>query len=265
MDNNSNEFSQSKYPALSTCLVVDSRLGSRHAIVKDIKSSDLFEQIIEAVSLADALLILEKGGVDACFMGPSLSAPALSAFIEQAKRLTTTEDCAFISIIGNDSPEAKKFKNSGIHAFIPRPYSKKTFTELTIEAVISANADGIWAGISLKSLAQGFTVLDKKKDAGALLAAAAMRKTSAGLKRIVADYHQHLLGLDPYGEPSAQAWKMLDDLRQEALANFQGHPDIESFSQFLRSILGEWFVDLAQTNDRIALENMKRKIMAYRS
>src|SRR5215475_13547633 len=87
------------YPALSCCLLVDSRMGSRIDLEKDLKSNALFLEIKVAQSLASAKLALELEDIDACVLGSSVSLTALKEVLVWAPKDAKSKDCAFVLVM----------------------------------------------------------------------------------------------------------------------------------------------------------------------
>jgi hypothetical protein len=136
----------SKYASLSACLLIESSHQSRNEVIKDIKSSLLFENIIEAESLEDAKQKLQTTSFDACIFGSSLSQTLISSFIKQIKSKILTRECAFIGILKVNIDTKDLIE---LHSTVRKPYTKKEFFETVVRGVLLANHGTSWPGFKL--------------------------------------------------------------------------------------------------------------------
>ncbi len=143
-DDNSTEIPQ--FASLSCCLLVDSSHKSRIEIIKDIKASSLFQDIVEAGSIKNAQELLKVRVFDACIFGPSLSLEVVSSFIKKGKEENISSDCAYISIIKN---AAEFHEYTDPHSVVVVPTSKRTFFESIVRGVLLANEGSVWPGVRL--------------------------------------------------------------------------------------------------------------------
>jgi hypothetical protein len=142
------EASLPQFPALSCCIVLDARFSSRQEIIRDLKASLLFEEIVEAKSLMDAMLLLTHRQPDACFIGPTMSLDRAIAFINEGQKKIHSGDCAFVSIIEANPEIRLQLLENGAHEVIERPCSKYTFSLGVIAAIVRANAGHPWSELA---------------------------------------------------------------------------------------------------------------------
>ncbi|HMO17809.1 MAG TPA: hypothetical protein PKA63_07335 [Oligoflexia bacterium] len=137
-----------KFSALQRCLIVDSSFQSRKEIIKDIKATELYEEIIEGNSIAESLDRIKSNYFDACYAGTGISYSGATKFILDAKKDTMSEDCAFIALVKSTrTPDEKIFPEA--HSVIILPCTKRYFFEESVKAIISANKGIVWPGIRI--------------------------------------------------------------------------------------------------------------------
>lgn len=135
-----------KFPSLATCLLIDASHKSRAEITKDIKASSLFEEIIEAKSLEDALERIQIRSFDACLVGPSVSLDLVNPFIRKAKPRSYAKDCALVAIIKRDNDPSSL---TDAHAIVKIPCTRQAFFEAVVRGVLLAGAGQGWPGVKL--------------------------------------------------------------------------------------------------------------------
>ena len=276
------------------CVVIDARHGSRVEIVKDIKSSTLFEEVIEAQSLRNGLQLLDLQNVDALILGPSVSPAKAAAFIERGKQSVSSSDCAFIATVNfSDGAEAaaKELYAAGAHAVIIRPCTKMVFTEGIIRGVVAANANGAWAGILLSAEAKGLDmfgnvivkrqpkadsvgsvkVLSHKTDdslldeaplpSGSL--ASVLQKTQSVIREMIAGAESGQLSLDPEGKPTPATSRAIAAIIQRGMKEIADNPQFAEARTFYTEALTQWFVDFVQLSQREASERLRERLMRF--
>lgn len=269
------------YPALNCCALIDARMASRNELRKDVKASALFENITEGKSLADGMAILEWQEVDACFLGPSLSPEKAAEFIRDAKTRVRSTDCAFIVVINaGDDATGELLRNAGAHGVIIRPCTKMTFTDGVVRAVISANADGVWAGLSL--MYGHDNILAVMRDAGGkqrlpgvspvleeAIFSAMAASTEPQLRTILEAIDSGEIRLTPEGKPTRRAQQIIKAAVDEILSDDEaggreGGSEVQQFKAFFYDSLCSWFTDIIQGDERDATEKLRRCLLAYR-
>lgn len=135
-----------KFSSLASCLLVDSSHKSRIEIIKDIKASSLFADIVEAGSISNAQELLKVRTFDACIFGPSLSLDVVTSLIKSARNKSISSDCAYLALI-KDTAEYSDYIEP--HSVIVVPCSKKSFFEGVVRGVLIANKGSVWPGVRL--------------------------------------------------------------------------------------------------------------------
>lgn len=141
----SNEKDLPQYPALASCLLVESRLGSRHELEKDLKSMDLFVELKVSKSLSAARLTLELEDIDCCVFGPYLTPSSIRELLSWAPEHAKSKDCAYIVISEEGSEE--RFIDDGAHSQVWRPLTKAKFFDAVVRAVVAANKNSSWKSV----------------------------------------------------------------------------------------------------------------------
>jgi len=135
-----------RFPALARCLIIESSHRARNEVIKEIKTAQIFENILEASSLDDAEKKISSISFDACVLGPSTNPETGLAFIKKNKPLVMSKDIAFIYVVKfeiDDSPYV------GAHGIAKTPsIKKKTLTDFA-KAILTANKNLKWPGIKL--------------------------------------------------------------------------------------------------------------------
>ena len=135
-----------KFSSLANCLLIDASFRSRDQVIKDIKSSNIFENIIEASSIDDGHEKIHIRSFDACLLGPSVSLDLVSSFIKKAKPRSLAKDCAFIAVIKRDLDPTELTEP---HSVARVPCTKQAFFESVVRGVLKANKGTAWPGFKL--------------------------------------------------------------------------------------------------------------------
>jgi hypothetical protein len=141
-----NDVSLPKFPALALCLLVDASHKSKNEIKKNLVAIDLFEEIVIAVSVQDAIEKLSSQSFDACFIGPSVNFNTAPSYITEFRNGTCSEDCAFIAIFKDSVDPSLFIEADSSFSF---PCSKRTFFEQTVVGIVKSNKGSIWPGVRL--------------------------------------------------------------------------------------------------------------------
>ena len=294
---NPKEQALPRFPALHMCVVIDARHGSRVDIVKDIKSSALFEEVVEAQSLRNGLQLLDLQNVDVLILGPSVSPTKAAEFIQRGKQSVSSRDCAFIATIrASDTAKnaAEDLYKAGAHAVISRPCTKMVFTEGIVRGVVAANANGAWAGILLSAEAKGLDMFgnvamrkaspadplgvvkvidgddtdeelfdEPTKVARSL--SAVLQKTQSLLNELISGAESGRLTLDPEGSPTASTTRAIAAIIQNGMQELADDPALAEVRVFYTEALTQWFVDFVQLSQREASERLRERLLSFTS
>ena len=251
------------FPALGCCVLVDARYSSRLDIIKDLKASLLFEEILEAKSLSDAEVLLNRHRPDACFIGPSVTPDRAIEFITEGKKKDGLGDCAFIALINADSAVRENLLNNGAHRVIERPYSKYLFVKEVIGAIITANAGHPW-----KALAVSLGLIqddDLSTPAiNPLLASAhpadnADGRTSPDVNKLLSALNFSELA-STGGAPSLETIEKIKGLINSLLPERADDASLQELRLFLEGEIHHWITDQQVVSREMATKNLKRKI-----
>lgn len=287
------EFNLPQFPALSACVVLDARFSSRQDIIKDLKASLLFEDIIEAKSLDDAVYLLIHRQPDACFVGPTISPDKAIEFIRDGKKKIHTGDCAFVAIIEENPLMRDNLLANGAHEVIERPCSKYTFTMGVIAAIIRANAGHPWSkmatslGLDLDSLTNlgsvkiqadkpvsdellpGSVIVkdqiaeDPTIGIGIPAALAGSQSISADIGKIFSSLDVSDLGADLHGTPSLETTEKVKGIIDTILPGKPSDPESADLRLFLEVQIVQWLIDQRTVSREMATQNLKRKLTIF--
>lgn len=137
------------FPALHRCLLLDNKQWSRTNVLRELKGTRYFEQIMDCREVAQGMRILSSHEFDACFIGPTLSRDEALAFLEYASRDAYSKDCARICLVYENCDYIEQLLAGGAHGVIELPCGRPVLRLGIVRAVVSANADSPWTGILL--------------------------------------------------------------------------------------------------------------------
>lgn len=248
-----------EYPALARCIVVESRFSSRHEIVKDIKASALFEEIVEAGSIDNALEVIKVEDIDACFIGRAVSHERAEEFVREASSFGHAADCAFIAVVDKGTEFGAILLSAGVHAIVDWPCSKKEFTDRVIEGVIKANKNTIWHSIFLErqrieenalgSLGKG---APNKKKPVKLAATMSWEERLENLPQILDEelrnfadeIERGLHALDAKGAPTSKSLQAIREVVERVVGPRGVNAERrEEIAVLLRRTIHQWFLD----------------------
>ena len=257
-------------------VVIDARHGSRQQILKDLKSSGLFEVVTEAKSLDDGIRILSNHEVDACLLGPSVTPARAGDFIQRSGQSIYSPDCAFVAILPEDSTHEAELTASGAHGVVTWPCSKRRFTELMVRAVVAANSASPWAHILLDAEERGVDIFTSSESMGLgdterrdreilvqLTIERLIERPSLEVSSAVETIKSGTFGFDAKGKPSAASVQAVCDLANIALRGNLANPQVVGFAPHINRVLLEWVMDLRRLPDREATEKLQRRIASF--
>lgn len=277
------EFPQ--FPALAKCILVDARLGSRGEIVKNIKASSMFMEIVEAKSVQNGLGMLEAQETDALFLGPSVTIQTMLDFLAEGGKRARSGDCAFMAIVEatTDDEQISALFAAGAHNVLKQPFSRARFFEAVVHAVVRANANSPWTSLFNQAVEAGLmealpvalvadtadaigtvTQLGAPEEESENPAVAAMRSSSGRLKDIVAGVDRGVYSLDMTGVPTPRSAEALNDVVDAMLSSTSlDETEAQSFRRFVTASLFQWFVDLVLEGKSVAAERLKNSLSTY--
>jgi hypothetical protein len=262
-----------QYPALSRVMLVESRFGVRADVVRALRASLMFEEIIEARSLSDGLMKLHEEEYDACIVGSSVSRGRARAFVDRAAVMSKTQDCAFIALVKDrDELVLLSADDSKFHATLAWPCSRRDFTQSLVLAVVSANADCSWAGILVPSDNELADVEDFEEYESAAeqperryshSLTAFMNGEVTDLTSIVEGVRQGRFGLDEFRMPTPEVRRLLAEVVEKLFPPELQSSRIKKFRDYFRGALLLWYIDLVSYSAEIAKNNLRQSLLSF--
>ena len=136
-----------RFPALSRCIVIDSSHRARINLVSSLKSCFLFEDIMEASSVADGGKKIANISYDACIIGSSISVDMANEFLKTYKPKVLSKDCAFIRIIRDGEGDPYAYPEA--HGVVAIPSNRQKMFEGMARAILIASNGVGWPGVKL--------------------------------------------------------------------------------------------------------------------
>lgn len=284
------EVFQPTFPALETCLMVDPRHSTRHELRKDLKASNLFENIVEAKSLDDGSRIASAHRFDAVFLGTSLAQEKALGVLNSMVPKSFTPDCAFIVLVPRNTVAPEPYFAAGAHRVIETPCPRTVFAEGVVRGVVAANANSPWTGIVLNADANGQNLFGEESGggksagpppAGGSAAGAAagapsggelnratlnsvIAQSAPGLKQLKKQLESGECQVDASGKPDEKTQAVLDGLLSSILQNTDLDQKVPSFRTFFQTAIVEWMRDIKVYGPTDAMNELRRKLLAFR-
>ena len=245
------------FPALSRCLIVDASFASRIELIKDLKATCLFEELVEAGSIGDASLQLRKTEFDACILGPTLNADTAVEFVKAVKPAARSQDCAFIAVLA-ERPQVQ-LPGEFIHAALYGKWSKRQFFEQLIRAILKANKNTVWPGVRLD------------QDGNIQVCRDGVWQILLDTESCLED-DQDLIDCltkacaDSAEDHSAlQVKKILEKLLSQASNPGALEHSDDAFTRFFHGALQEWLFDSQYESRARAMKNLRAKLLSFRN
>ncbi|MCB0322428.1 MAG: hypothetical protein KDD69_02610 [Bdellovibrionales bacterium] len=252
-----------QFAALSCCLLIDSSFRSRREVIKDIKATALFEEIIEAQSLPDAFERLKGRSFDACFLGPSLQIEATASFLERAKEVSKANDCAFVLIYRAAVETTAFVQESPAHSVVVGDATKRAFSEATIRAVLLACENSPWPGVRLD---QDGSLLVKEGDIWRKVSSEPPRPVRSTPASLPSGVGQELLAslevMDEEDSTSNELLRLLRKVLESPLPVDDG-TDEARFARYVFAAVEEWKEEAKNLGAKDAGRNLRRKLQGY--
>lgn len=260
------EIFATDFPALFMAVIIDARYSSRQELLKDLKATALFENIVEAKSLSDGLKLLASEAVDVCLLGPSLNVANVARFIEQGTASEKSKDCAFVALNQNDPQRAGELSACGAQRVLHLPASKRQLSEEIVRAVIAANKNSPWSSILLN--AEG----EQDDSPGLSLVPAKSAAEELSIKEIPEDLSDLLRSLESsqsdFKPESYRQSGKAKALAQLLLNSLLTKVDIETtssaFKTFMEEAALEWLEDAKLYSPRDATAELRKKLKSFR-
>lgn len=261
------------FPALCCCVLIDARHSSRTELIKYLKASGLFEDVLEARSLSDGLTMLTRYDVDACFFGPSVTVDRCQEFIKKVADGKRSLDCAIVAVVSDPEVPDAVFLDRGAHGVIKKPCTRQRFTEAVIRAVVRANANSPWVSLAKEifgdTLEIGTVKVVEKAAEEPLhnaMYAATIATSAERMKCLAAEIDRGMHPLNSTGSLPKNAEKALRDIMVEILAASAEQPQlpaVEEFHEFFENALKRWFFDCVNSSQAQATDAFRRCLLEF--
>ena len=137
------------FPALHRCLLLDNRQWSHARILREIKGTRYFEQIMDTQDVERAVQLISSHEFDACFAGPTLNKDEVLNFLGRIEAGAYSEDCARICLVYEECDYVDALIAAGAHGVIEIPCGRPILRLGIVRAVVAANVNSAWTGILL--------------------------------------------------------------------------------------------------------------------
>ena len=280
----SEEVSQtSVYPPLSACVLVDSSFKSRKELLKDLNSSRLFQNVIEAGSLDEGANSVAQSAIDACVLGPSVSRERATAFIAKGAQSSSSPECAFVVAIHAATNSAELNDYDGAHGMAKLPCSRVQLADTIINAVVKANANSPWRVIREKELAEmgqleSITTDTDEQEAPAFTSqpkpapseaptklGAIFSSKAAEFARALAKLETGIYTFKMDGTPSMTMQRAVHDAIEKIFPLEASNTELDNFKSFLATALVQWLRDLHSESKQTATTNLRNALAFYLS
>ena len=276
-------FQTSIYPPLSACVLVDSSFKSRKELLKDLNSSRLFQNVIEAGSLDEGAASVSESAIDACVLGPSVSRERATEFIAKGAQSKSSPECAFVVAVHSATSTAELTDYEGAHGLAKLPCSRVQLADTIVNAVVKANANSPWRVIREKALAESgalesITTTAPKSNISELdtqpkpTSADAPSKMGAVFSSKAADFARALTKLEAGiysfkidGTPTMTTQRAIHDAIEEIFPLEANNSELDNFKIFLSTALVQWLKDLRSDSKRAASTNLRNALAFYLS
>ena len=266
-----------KFPALQKCILIDARHRSRKEVANRIQASMLFNEVVEAESVSDALARLESEPFDSCFMGPTLSQSIVVEVLKASSEIANSGECAFLVLLSETIDPTKaqmllsEYRALGAHGVIAHPGSVKSFLDGTVKGVILANSNSPWAPIAVLN-----GLIDERLEGGESWSIVSLElafsSIATNLKDLAKQIKASQSGITPAedwltesGTPTEPSIKRLSGIIHEALSSHSQIKNSEELVGVLERLLAKWLVDCCSDSEATALKNLKSSLFGIGS
>lgn len=275
-----------QYPPLNSCILIDSRMGSRIELKSYINSTHLFENLIEPESLNAGFKMVTESEIDTCIFGPSVQSDNVKGFLYDLQVSDYKSDCAFLSTYR----EGEKQELEGIHAQVVFPCSRQAFNMSILQALQNANGGElplskrknpitgepifIKDAISKLDLGEGKTlysyspsqipIQNNPQDIQSNKASVdTFSKQASELAKALSEIEPHNLMFRPNGTPSSVTTETIQTLVQKLFPNHERQKGIVNFKLTLEQLLYIWVQNATQYGRKVANAKLREGILSF--
>lgn len=275
-----------QYPPLNSCILIDSRMGSRIELKSYINSTHLFENLIEPESLNAGFKMVTENEIDSCIFGPSVQSEKVKSFLYDLKVSDYKSDCAFLSTYR----DGEKQEIEGIHAQVVFPCTRQVFNTSILLALQNANGGelpvskrknpitgepifikdaiaklDLGEGKSLYSYSPSQLPIQDKIQASTSDKASieTFSKQASELAKALADIEPHNLMFRPNGTPSGVTTETIQTLVQKLFPNHERQKGVVDFKLTLEQLLYIWIQNATQYGRKVANAKLREGILSF--
>jgi hypothetical protein len=264
-----------EFNIFSKSLVVDSSFESRQGLLRELRGSKLFSNIVEAQSFTHGLHELRTGSVDACLIGTSVTAERAVAFLRLGKQITANKDCAFITVLPN-MPDAKtaertsKLRQAGADQVLVAPYTKQVLKQVLFKTIRNVAQAQEGVGQIIKEAPAPAVRYAKTATARLLTAktqsidplADHLITAAEDLKKIADRIAAGGFPVEEDGSLGSEAEEAIRQIILRAVTFSQPTIEDQSWNEHFAGCVANWFVSATNSPNSLAREFLRNKLLA---
>jgi len=243
-----------RFASLSRAILVDSRADVRDELLRSLKASLLFEELLQSASLVNIAAKLQSLEFDACIFGPSLDPVQIANFVERQADLVLSKDCAFIAISEEGKARAIRARCKKLHTAVSWPCTKRKFTEGLIKGILLANEGTLWPGVKLS-------------EDGQVMIHRAGQWLDYGEVIVEEVEGDEALSSDNTSEPGPLAHSQVEKILLRLIHHIDERREedgpVDEFTLFFENCVKEWLAEKTFESPAEALKNLRRRILSY--
>lgn len=263
------------------CVVIDSRISSRKEIVDSIEAQNLFDQIVIATSIINAIQKFRREDFEACLIGTSISDEIATSFIKEAKELKS--GCAFVAI-RETRAEAEKLEgimdsvlagevtplklavrvSQAMVKASKEPERWKAYFQQSLDALKNFEAHSVNLASSSTprehekaiNISTTSTRVTQDTDLTRIL-----EKLTKGLFQLQEGYASREFDLDAFAIPSASTVRAIKQISHNIFDHEAENVGTVELRRTFEKFLIQWFVDMVATNPEQATRKLRVKLV----
>lgn len=263
-----------EFQVFSKSLVVDSSFESRQGLMRELRGSRLFSEIVEAQSFTHGLQELRSGAIDACLIGTTVTVERAVAFLRLGKQITSNKDCAFIPVVprvADKIAEARvaQLLKAGADQVLTAPYSKKILSEVLFRTIrnVAQAKDGV---AQIIKASPSPTVRSAKTATARLLTASAqsadpladhLRSIAEDLKKTADRIATGELAAEKDGSFGGEAEEAIKQIILQAVSFSRLSKEEQAWNEHFAACVANWFIRATQTPNHLAREYLRNKLL----
>lgn len=252
-------------PPLESCALLDSRISYRNNIREMIRSTELFEQLIEPRSLSHAFELISKQGFDSCIIGPSITAANINLFLKDISRNIENTICSFVVLRDKFS----KDELIGVHSTAEFPCPKEKFNLAVVQGLKNSNGGTLnFSRRTNPDTGEPIVLLDSIKDLGINIESLEKSEQDNLLSAIA--LVEKLNHLEPNflmfrldGTPSNKTKEEVREIIDSVYPSQDDNGLLEEFKINLEYFLYSWIKNSKEYGKKVANKNLRDNLLDY--